>query len=1767
MQQQAHQQAGTTGAARLAPPCMPADSPCGPGATHLALVAGRWQPVHNPRINAGPSAAPALPDSRDYVWLQDGSRMTWCLLRRNTPNDAPPAPTAPGRANPTPRQAGVRKASSHRPARTTTKKSGCKGPLMGFYAIIFGPSKSTVLTNAGTPFRAYLSDVSRNEGVTAGEGLGAAIMGLGLGRLQWLGDTASEARHAVRVKLGCIPRAYQQALKANRQPVAAAIRKTLGWRLVLNQDGHALSQPAHRQADANRFSPLALQGTDDNPDAPVPQRAGTQNNHDAPRGPAAPTQTPVTLEGMPVGTAIVRRRAGRAVQWGVACLRPQQPDSYTVTFLKNATKTQMTAQEVVEHMAYSWEWEVPKAHRAALKKLARTINTGTALQRTPPAFTVPDGMVIKKRFQNRGTFHGVVSLLPCEAPPYVHEAAYTDGDKETMTPAEAMKYRVPAASVPEAAKANLAELGANLPATPAAAPAPTNAATAPAPTAPEQQRQQQPPRPAGGQAPVEQRRCRAEARRSRRRAAGLTRQANLVWAQGGINIACINVHGLTATKACELQTAMQHNNVDVIGVTETWEGKCKPTSIAGYTFISKPREGGKGGGVGFYVARPFAAVATAFADTRLPESLWLRLDSKRSGAPPLFVGLAYIPPSSLATAAAADEAYTALQEDIRRFQQKGEVVVMGDLNSRVGRADVSGMHIGQFGEPETNQAGTRLITLLRDTSLFALNGRREHVVNGSHVPEYTRVQQLTTAEGEEHTQQSVLDYVLAPASWALPTPPQLTPRSELTVLSVHTVSGTDHAMLWFRAPHPAAKQTPDTHTQPRPKTYLLAQPNTNSQPNPHQEEYAKACKQACEGYEDFVTDLQRQQQEGSLTPLAASTAAKDRLTTLIFTAVERSIGFSWPRRRPHSQKPPVWTTEVKRAVRAKHAAAALVAKEEQKETGNLAAAQAALSRAQKAVKSKVAAARASYHDAKVQAVYDCRDNHDGKGMWAGLRALAGASKGSTGPTALKSREGPGLLTGDKAIADRLAAQYQAMSSDNINSQGAEFDADHKRQIEAQVCDLRSNTSFSDSGPEELSAPIGVPEVTDQCLRLHNNKAPSPLDSVSNELLKYGGEALHAALAALFDMQFQGEAKAKTRGVITPVFKKGDPTEPANYRPITLGSAIDKLYNLVLNKRIMGHLEQHNKLHDAQQGFRPGRSAVDNIFMLRTCLDARLQRRMETYVLFLDIEKAYDKVWRAGLLWHLWHKGIRGKLFRVLANMVDHTPCVVLHNGAFSDTIQPDLGWEQGDTLATTMFNVFIDSVLQRVWADHAGVPVPQGAGTPAKLVALMYADDLAGLAESTPQLQSLINHTRAALAKWRLKASVNPSDTSKTAVMLVRKHTAARRRQAAAPAAEFKWGDTTVPTVSAYKYLGVHITSDGKWDTHLEQRMRTATASGNMQRKVLRDAHLPVSLRLLTLTGVVQPALTYAAQVWARSTVQQHKMLDSWQMALAAQAFHCPPTASHICLQQELGLTPLHVTCETLALRYWHHLQNVPKDRLLSQVANAWTGKENPWLTNMDKLLKAYKIDKEAAAKLGRQQFHSHCATKAMEYLKSYWAAPPRHQAGAVQSRYQASTGTGRTTAKHSKPRPYMINLTDSYAFNKGRAAELCMQLRTECLPLFAMHNFSMGRESTAGRERRQQCPCCREAAETPAHFLLECPAYSTLRSGLCRKLQSEGLTMPTEWRVLVGADYLENSDTQKHVADFIQATWNFRRAVLAGREAYGGHPMALALVPGSDSI
>ena len=115
------------------------------------------------------------------------------------------------------------------------------------------------------------------------------------------------------------------------------------------------------------------------------------------------------------------------------------------------------------------------------------------------------------------------------------------------------------------------------------------------------------------------------------------------------------------------------------------------------------------------------------------------------------------------------------------------------------------------------------------------------------------------------------------------------------------------------------------------------------------------------------------------------------------------------------------------------------------------------------------------------------------------------------------------------------------------------------------------------------------------------------------------------------------------GEIVNLFKKGNKEEPGNYRGTTLLSVVGKVFCKILNNRLVEHLDRERAMHEGQAGFRKNRSCIDNVY---TLVQGRWREDKPTYAFFLDMQKAYDTVWRDGLWLKLWDMGAKGKMWHV-----------------------------------------------------------------------------------------------------------------------------------------------------------------------------------------------------------------------------------------------------------------------------------------------------------------------------------------------------------------------------------------------------------------------------------------------------------------------------------------------------------------------------------------
>ena len=101
-----------------------------------------------------------------------------------------------------------------------------------------------------------------------------------------------------------------------------------------------------------------------------------------------------------------------------------------------------------------------------------------------------------------------------------------------------------------------------------------------------------------------------------------------------------------------------------------------------------------------------------------------------------------------------------------------------------------------------------------------------------------------------------------------------------------------------------------------------------------------------------------------------------------------------------------------------------------------------------------------------------------------------------------------------------------------------------------------------------------------------------------------------------------------KGLITPVHKKGDPSNPDNFRPICVLSCLCKFLTNVLNHRLASISKKEKLIHVTQIGFQEGCRTTDYIFSVKTLVDKHAigKPRRKLYACFLDFKKAYDSVW-------------------------------------------------------------------------------------------------------------------------------------------------------------------------------------------------------------------------------------------------------------------------------------------------------------------------------------------------------------------------------------------------------------------------------------------------------------------------------------------------------------------------------------------------------------
>lgn len=337
-------------------------------------------------------------------------------------------------------------------------------------------------------------------------------------------------------------------------------------------------------------------------------------------------------------------------------------------------------------------------------------------------------------------------------------------------------------------------------------------------------------------------------------------------------------------------------------------------------------------------------------------------------------------------------------------------------------------------------------------------------------------------------------------------------------------------------------------------------------------------------------------------------------------------------------------------------------------------------------------------------------------------------------------------------------------------------------------------------------------------------------------------------------------------VLTPILKKGDPADPNNYRGIATGNVIPKLFGLVLLRRLTHWCSLTGVIPPNQAGFMPYNSAEAHVFALLETLKARARVKMDTYLLFLDLKKAYDSVHQSAL-WHVLSKlGVPQSFIDLLRDWNSHRPTRVKFNGQLSREFLVTKGLPQGDVLSPLLFNLFI-SVLMRLIEKSTTY---HGAAWPApytlRLRDLWYADDMVGVAEGVSQVQALLDIIRDWSADWGLDVGIGQGKTNAMHVSTT---------GGLACNDVLRLGDDFIEWTDSYRYLGYDLNrclSNEKYWEKVVDRINYSVHQYVTGNSAVR--HLSIASQLQVFNTHVLGSVTYLLPIIPMSEKNDRDRLD-----------------------------------------------------------------------------------------------------------------------------------------------------------------------------------------------------------------------------------------------------------------------------------------------------
>ena len=360
-------------------------------------------------------------------------------------------------------------------------------------------------------------------------------------------------------------------------------------------------------------------------------------------------------------------------------------------------------------------------------------------------------------------------------------------------------------------------------------------------------------------------------------------------------------------------------------------------------------------------------------------------------------------------------------------------------------------------------------------------------------------------------------------------------------------------------------------------------------------------------------------------------------------------------------------------------------------------------------------------------------------------------------------------------------------------------------------------------------------------------------SIPTQILKTVLHKISEILTKIFNLSIQtGKFITPLKmAKVIPIYKnKGSPYDANNYRPISLLSNLDKIFEKLIKSRLVNFLDENKIIFKNQFGFRSKHSTTHALVNLTEKIRANIDKGLFSCGVFIDLQKAFDTVDHKILLSKLNHYGVRGLPNQWFRSYLTNRQQFVSISGYNSQKRHVEFGVPQGSVLGPLLFLIYINDLPNAIKNSQTN----------------LFADDTCLLSSdsSLESLETKVNGDLVELSSW-LQANKISLNATKTEVLLFRS-----RNKNITYEVKLKIDEHYLKFSSHVKYLGILLDEFLVWNYQFDLLASKLSRANGILAKLRH--FVPISLLKTIYYAIFHSHISYASIVWGQSLSQNSRI-------------------------------------------------------------------------------------------------------------------------------------------------------------------------------------------------------------------------------------------------------------------------------------------------------